>query len=532
MATDIGIVKTTYGKVSGVPLADPYRGITQFRGIPYAAPPVGDLRWRPPVDPPRWDDVRVCDTYGPAAMQNFTTFEPNYSDFYYRGHPSMSEDCLYLNVTTGATQPGEKRPVYIWFHGGGLFNGYSYIYIFDPSELARKGVVVVSVGHRLNIFGYLSLPQLSAEQGGKSGNYGLMDEFKALDWVRENIAAFGGDPDNITVGGQSGGTWKSGALATSPHTRGRVRRVINQSDLFWLRNYPTMEEAADGASTYLTSIGVDPHASPAQLRALDAATLLGPPGAIGRFPSTMVWDGDYIQHREQPRNYLAYGTALDYLTGTNYGEGTLRGGVFFAEPFTDVEDFYNHMRTFLGDLYDTYDFPALYPVDAENLDHRSRWLASYGMAGMGGVMLNRYFGAWRQASGHSGRTYAYRFARIAPWRPEDRGTARDPDKLLAYHSSEMWYTFASFRPGVPPVRPWQALDFELADTISSYWANFIHRGDPNGPGLPSWPASDAAFGYVHLGDEITGHSGIDGPLEQMILAYLRRRGDTPPLPES
>jgi para-nitrobenzyl esterase len=126
-------------------------------------------------------------------MQNYTEFEPNYSDFYYRGHPEMSEDCLYLNVTTGAVSPDEKRPVYIWFHGGGLFNGYSYIYIFDPSELARKGVVVVSVGHRLNLFGYMALPQLSAEQGGKSGNYGLMDEFKALDWVSENIAAFGGD---------------------------------------------------------------------------------------------------------------------------------------------------------------------------------------------------------------------------------------------------------------------------------------------------------------------------------------------------
>lgn len=531
MAQDIGIVQTKYGKVSGVPLEGKYEGITQFRGIPYAAPPVGDLRWRPPVDPASWDGVRVCDTHGRAAMQNYTEFEPNYSDFYYRGHPEMSEDCLYLNVTTGAVSPGEKRPVYIWFHGGGLFNGYSYIYIFDPSELARKGVVVVSVGHRLNIFGYLSLPQLSADQGGKSGNYGLMDEFKALDWVTENIAAFGGDPDNITVGGQSGGTWKSGALATSPHTRGRVKRVINQSDLFWLRDYPTMDEAAQGGREYLQSIGVDPDASPEALRAIDAKTLLGPKGAIGKFPSQMVWDGDFVLHREQPRNYDAFGTGLDYLAGTNFGEGSLRGRGFIPEPFRDVEDFYGYMKEFLGDLYDKYDFRNNYPVTEENLDMRARWLTSYGMAGMGGVMVNRYFGAWRKARGDAGKTFAYRFAHIAPWRPEDVGTARDPYKLLAYHSSEMWYTFASFREGVPPVRPWQPLDFQLADTISSYWANFMHRGDPNGPGLPAWPASDEGFGYTNLGDTIEGHAGIEGPIEQMILEFLNRRGDLPPIPE-
>jgi para-nitrobenzyl esterase len=211
MAKTTGIVQTAFGQVSGVPLAGKYEGITEFRGIPYAAPPVGALRFRAPEDPACWEGVKVCDTYAPMAMQDRQSglgFEPYSSDFYWEGYPACSEDCLYLNVATPADlssgAPG-RYPVFIWFHGGGLADGYSYEPVFDPSELARKGVWVVSVGQRLNLFGYIALPQLTAEQGGKSGNYGLMDEVKALDWVCANIAAFGGDPDNITVGGQSGG---------------------------------------------------------------------------------------------------------------------------------------------------------------------------------------------------------------------------------------------------------------------------------------------------------------------------------------
>ena len=340
----IGIVQTKYGKVSGVPLEGKHGGITLFKGIPYAAPPVGELRWKPPIDPAPWDGIRACDIYGRAAIQNFSKMEPNISDFYYRGHPEMSEDCLYLNVTTGASSPGEKRPVYIWFHGGGLFNGYPYIYIFDGSELARKGVVVVSVAQRLNLFGYIALPQLSVEQGGKSGNYGLMDEFKALDWVYENIASFGGDPDNITVGGQSGGTSKSGTLATSPKTKGRIRRVINQSNLFWLSRFPSVAEVEKHSLEYLESIGIAPDTSLEELRKRDALSFLDANGTIGKFHSSMVFDGDYVAHPEQTKNHEEYGQGLDYLAGSNYGEGALRGFGLGSTHFMDLADFYGFMK--------------------------------------------------------------------------------------------------------------------------------------------------------------------------------------------
>ncbi len=527
MTKTIGIVQTKYGKVSGVPLEGKYEGITEFKGIPYAAPPVGDLRWKPPVDPAGWEGVRACDTYGRAAIQNFSKMEPNIQDFYYRGHPEMSEDCLYLNVATPAAASGEKHPVYIWFHGGGLFNGYSYIYIFDPSELARKGIVVVSVGHRLNLFGYMALPQLTAEQGGRSGNYGLMDEFKALEWVHENIAAFGGDPDNITVGGQSGGTSKSGALANSPKTRGRVRRVINQSNLFWLGKYHTVAEVEKISRDYLASVGVNPDAPIEELRRIDPLAFFDANGSINGFRAVMVHDGEYVEHLEQTRNFEKYGRGLDYLAGSNYGEGALRGGGLMSTVFENVADFYGYMKELLGELYDKYDFEKLYPVTEENLDKRSRWLASYGMTGFGGLMVNRYFGAYRAARKDAGRTFIYRFSHLTPWRPEDVGTDRDPDKLLAWHSSELWYTFSSMREGVPPSRPWQPLDFELADRISSYWANFMRSGDPNGPGLPSWPQSDASYGCMELGDTLEGRTGIDGKLEELVLEYIRGREDLP-----
>ena len=176
----IDIVTTKYGQMSGVV----EEGVLVFKGVPYAAPPVGDLRWKPPVDPQPWEGVKVCDTYGPRAKQPIpdgkmpasSSFEPYGTDFYWMGMPESSEDCLYINIATDAQSADEKRPVFMWFHGGGLATGYSYEIEFNPTVLAKKGVVVVTVGQRLNIFGYLALPQLSAEQGGISGNYGLMVE--------------------------------------------------------------------------------------------------------------------------------------------------------------------------------------------------------------------------------------------------------------------------------------------------------------------------------------------------------------------
>lgn len=213
--TGIGVVETESGMVSGVQ-GEEHSHITIFKNIPYAAPPVGELRWKAPQDPEPWEGVRACDTFGNIPMQNtwlMDSEDGGYLDeFYWEGHPEPSEDCLYLSVATPAKAAGEKLPVMLWFHGGGLNQGFYSEIEFDPEELANKGIVVVSVGTRLGPFGYLSLPQLDAEsEYGDSGNYGLMDSIKALEWVHDNIAAFGGDPDNVTLTGQSGGTARQSA---------------------------------------------------------------------------------------------------------------------------------------------------------------------------------------------------------------------------------------------------------------------------------------------------------------------------------
>ncbi len=537
----IGIVETRYGKVQGVGAERPeYQEVTYFKGIPYAAPPVGDLRWKPPVDPEPWEGVRVCDTYAPMARQNMgsgPSFEPWASDFYYMGHPKNDEDCLYLNVTTAAEGPNEKRPVYMWFHGGGLNTGYSYEIEFDGSELAKRGIVVVTVGQRLNVFGYLCCRQLSEEQGGKSGNYGLMDEVKALDWVYENIAAFGGDPENITIGGQSGGTSKTGALACSPYQKGRVKRVIHQSALNWNVRYPTVEEAEESAARYFKAIGLDPDLPVEELRKVDAEVFYHLPKAdfmdpkAVHIPGNMVCDGDYIEVQKQEISQRKYAADCDWLSGVNYGEGAMTKGFFLGGSGSMTAGaFYTRAKDLIGEkLYNAFDFENLVKVTDENAGPVSRWLAARGLTGgfMNGFK-SRYFGACRKAGGDRGRTYAYIFTRIPPTRHEDEapGSGRGRDFLLAWHSADLWYTFASLRKDVPPVRPWEERDFTLARQMCDYWANFMKTGDPNGEGLPAWPEADESMAWMELGDEIIAHPEKD-KLDDLIQAYMKENGDLP-----
>ena len=540
--------QTKFGVVRGIELSGKYAGITTFRSVPYAAPPIGDLRFRPPVDPEPWIGELDASLGGPRPMQETgegLTREPWVSDFYYVGTPPMSEDCLYLSITTGAADDTERRPVYMWFHGGGLSGGYYTEIEFDPSELARKGIVVVSVAQRLNVFGYLALPQLSAEQGGISGNYGLMDEIKALDWVCENITSFGGDPDNITVGGQSGGTGKSTALATSPKTQGKIKRCINQSGLAWVRgDYVPLETAYKNNIEYLKNIDLDPDITPEELRKVPAFKFFklktglkfgfGP----GSVPGSMVCDGVYVAHVSGAQNMDEFGTHVDYLNGVNIGECTVRNqfAIGPTQKFESAEEFYEVMKERLGDLYDKYDFRTLYPVTDENADFLSRVLASQICGnGLGLTMVDRYFGAYRAQTAPDTRNWSYNFGRFPPCLPEERGTVRDTDLQLAWHSAELWYTFASLREGIPTCRPWEPIDFELAEQVSSYWANFIATGDPNGTDsngnpLPFWPESRDNYGWMEIAaDGPKGHDGLT-KLDEMGLEVLKRSGRYPEMP--
>lgn len=542
------IANTKYGKILGSELHGKYEGITTFRSVPYAQPPVGELRFRSPVDPVSWMGVLDATMFASrpmtSSMVNALNREPYGSDFYYKGNPSMSEDCLYLHITTGAADPSERRPVFIWFHGGGLISGYYSELEFDPSELARKGIVVVSVGQRLNVFGYLCLPQLSEEQGGISGNYGLMDEIKALEWVRENIEAFGGDPDNITVGGQSGGTAKSTALATCPQAAGKIRRCINQSNLSWAaKSYETLDAAYENCRAYLKNIGLDENITVEELRKVPAQSFFNQKEQVffgpGGLPNSMVCDGKYVMSISGQKNMEDYAGDIDFLSGGNEGEMSINGAALMnmGEKFETAKEFYGFMRSKLGNLFAKYNFEKIYPVTDDNAQTMGRVLAARGLSDgflNGGVIQNRYFGAYRAVHAPRAHTYSYTFGRYLPSRPEEAGTVRDSREQMAWHSGELWYTFGSLLTGEPTCRVWEPLDVQLAEQLSSYWANFIATGNPNGQDslgniLPYWPESRENYGWMYVTNEgIEGREGLD-ELDRLCLEYHKINGNVPEL---
>jgi para-nitrobenzyl esterase len=519
-AADIGLVKTAYGSVSGV-ISDRYPDVTIFKGVPYAAPPVGDLRWKAPQDPEPWTGVRVCDAYGPISPQyaeQGAGAEPWKTDFYsWQPFPQTSEDCLYLNIATGAKAAGENRPVFIWFHGGGLRHGWSYEPESLGDTLAEKGVVVVFVGQRLGVFGYMSLPQLTKEQG-HSGNYGLMDTIKAVEWVKQNIAAFGGDPNNITLGGQSGGTTKSAGIASSA-LGPKINSMILQSGLKWFDAFKDQAGGEEDGQKYLTHLGIDPNASLADLRAMDFRVFLGKDSNdyVSNTPTNMINDGYSFKYTSIADAIKAgEWKGINILSGTNLGEAV-------DDLKMTAAEFYAAYKKGLGGLYDKYDFENLVKVSDDNAALTYRTLATYGLnTNMGAsysrsLMVNRIFGEYikKPYSADAGRYYNYVFTHFTPSMPEEAGTVRESSKMMAWHSSELWYVFNTMDKGLPPARPWTDYDYKLADIMGTYWANFIKTGNPNGSGLPLWPEADEGYAYLEIGDAIVSHNDMD-KLNQLI----------------
>lgn len=469
----LGIVLTDKGQVSGVFES----GVTYFKGIPFAKPPVGELRWAAPVDAEPWEGVKACDTYAPMAMQILSTTDWWGPEFYYQwiGEKApMSEDCLYLNVVTPAVKGDEKLPVLVWFHGGANMHGYSWEPEFEPSVLASKGVIVVSVAYRLGVFGWMATKGLSAASPtGSSGNYGLQDQIQSLKWVQKNIASFGGDPDRVTIAGQSAGAGNSTSLLMSPLAGDLFQQAIMDSSFGALGTRATLEKTQENCEAYLKEKGYEGK-TVEELRALPTSAFMNestPKTEVYNKGFSPCLDGYVLT--EDPKSYfLKEGTlkGKSLLYGSNSGEGN---GTFAITPQADIME---AAKKTYGDLFDKYNFAELY----KGTDDVGATMESLRLRSEQGATQSILIGRILSALNPDSSLYAYYFTHRTPGREED--------VRWAWHSSELWYAFSSLR-DIPEQRDWEPIDFEIADDYSSYWANFILSGNPNGAGLNYWPTA-------------------------------------------
>jgi para-nitrobenzyl esterase len=429
-----------------------------FRGLPFAAPPEGNLRWRAPRQAERWDGVRKADQFGPVCMQPaFRGANP----------PRMSEDCLYLNVWTAAKSAGDRRPVMVWIHPGGYQTGSGSTPAYDGEALARKGVVLVTINYRLGVLGFFSHPELTRESDRRaSGNYALMDQVAALEWVQKNIAGFGGDPKRVTVFGDSAGSSSIANLMGSPQAKGLFQRAVGESGAWMgLAVNPTRSLAEAEESGAKTADALGAH-SLAELRAKPADEVIKGGRAGGP-----VIDGWFLP--DDVGTIFARGKQNDValLVGSNQDEGT-----FFLQP-TTAEKFSERARTRFGDQADA--FLKLYPAGSDDEANRSQ-LAAF-RDELAWVMRN-----WARAQSATGKAHAYLYYFTHQPPPPQGASPRGAFGSGATHGAEAAYVFQNL---LAP-RPWTDLDHQVSDTISSYWVNFAANGDPNGSGLPKWPAFD------------------------------------------
>ena len=441
--------KVTGGEIAGV-IKD---GVAVFKGIPFAAPPVGDLRWKAPQPVLPWEGVREAKEFGPAPMQSSLFGGP-------------SEDCLYLNVWTAAKDSTERRPVMVYIFGGAFNGGNASDSLYDGSHFAKKGVVLVTLNYRVGIFGYFAHPELSAESGVGSGCYGIQDQIAALRWVKDNISQFGGDPSNVTVFGQSSGGTSVSILTQSPVAKGLFHRAICQSGGAMAPFKPASDKpggliislalAEKQGEGFLASLGVkDIKAA----RALSAKAVMKGKGGLP-WP---VADGHVIA--ADPHEVFQSGRFNDtpILVGYNSDDGGLFGGLGAKQSSREFEEFVRKDYAQGADA-----ILAAYPHATKSEAQRSSR----------DIIREVLFGwptwAWanQQVEKGKGKVFLYCFDY--------------PKSGNAGHGTEVAYVFGNLdgflRPGS------SGKNVVLSDTIMSYWINFAKNGDPNGPGLPNWPA--------------------------------------------
>ena len=444
--------------------------LDEFKGIPYAAAPTGARRWRPPQPVPAWHGDRDATGFGPRCMQL-----PLFGDMVFRSR-GMSEDCLYLNVWAPAAPAEEKRPVLVYFYGGGFQAGDGSEPRYDGAAMASKGIVTVTVNYRLGVFGFLATPELAGESPHQAaGNYGLLDQVAALRWVRDNIARFGGDPARVTVGGESAGSISVSALMASPLSRSLFAGAIGESGALIRPIAPQSREAAEAAGTaFMQQVGAG---SLDALRAMPAEALLQAtdPKASPSFNFAPDVDGLFLT--EPPAETFAHGeqARVPLLLGTNSQEGSYTAILHDQEPTPG--NYRAALKTMFGDRAN--EALRLYPgANADEVKRSASALA-------GDLFIAHSSWRWmdlhRRTSGAAVYFYYYAHPRPAKRDPA-AGESPDPG---AVHSGEIEYALGNLDGN--EVYAWTPVDRDVSRTMQDYFVQFVRSGDPNVAGLPAWP---------------------------------------------
>lgn len=487
-------VKTAQGILEGIDDS----GILTFKGVPFAAPPVGDLRWKEPQPVANWQGVRKADKFGPRAMQL-----PVFGDMNFRSD-GMSEDCLYLNIWTPTLSSKEKLPVLVYFYGGGYVAGDGSEPRYDGESMARKGIVSVNVNYRLGIFGFMAHPELTKESPHHaSGNYGLLDQAAALKWVSQNIAAFGGDPKQITVAGESAGSLSVISQMVSPLSKNLIAGAIGESGSFLRRHKPIPFAEAEKKGLEFTKIaGVE---SIEEMRKIPASKLmdLGKNRAGGSFYITV--DGYFFPQEPEAIFEAGQQAHVPLLVGWNSQESSLRALMgqdeLTKENFIKaVQKAYKDQASEILKLYD--------PSSDKEVEQVATDLASDGFNG---------FCTWKwadmQAKTGGSPVYRYYYSRPRPAMRAEMGNAvaglaggviKDPTVKKApldygaVHSAEIEYALGNLPSN--RVFDWQPEDFKVSEIMQAYFVNFIKTGNPNGISLPIWQAvkSGQASPFMHI----------------------------------
>ena len=463
-------VQTADGVLEGVISAD--GNVRTFKGIPYAAPPLGPFRWKAPQPLVPWSGVRKAVNFGKRAMQVHIWDDMIFHD------DGPSEDCLYLNLWMPENSRGAKLPVMVWIHGGGFAAGSSSEGRQDGGNLSKKGVLVVSMNYRLGVFGFLALPELSKESDhGASGNYGLMDQLAALKWVKANIATFGGDPDNVTIFGESAGSSSVSALVASPLAKGLFKRAIGESGALFggMRS----REDAESLGTHFVDSAFG-KISLEELRAMPAAKILQAAASRPMSEFKPVVDGYFLPESCDSIYAAGLQNQVALLVGWNRDEGNY--DAFFGKIDPTMANYRVIARSKFGTRAD--EFLRLYPASTDAEAKRSAQDYETDRA------ARRAGWKWLEAHLKTGGSPVYRYIYDHPLPlPADAKPGTEP---MAPHACEIEYVFLMLS---SKQLPWRQDDYTVSEILATYWTNFAKTGDPNGEGLPQWPMYTPAENY-------------------------------------